>query len=188
MIQTLILNLIVFCFSYQINLSFHIDTTFEQELILQFLANYTLFDELSGLVFIYLIWIIVSLIPIFVYIDIKKSYSMNLLTFCFPNFFLYVFLSRYSPDYFNSHFLFHFINTILLGVVIIFLSIGLSFIIKKILDSKTGQRIEDLEDIASLSKITCPKCGVEFESIPKYCYNCNTDLKFNLEKKVDKEE
>jgi len=187
-IQTLILNLIVFFFGYHINLSFDIETIPEQKVLIQFFANYTLFDILPGLFFIHLIWISVSLIPIFIYSDFKKSYSMNLLTFFFPNFFLYVFLSKHSPVYFNSHFPFHFMHTILLGIEIIILSIGLSFIIKKILRSKIEQRMEDLHDIASAGKLTCPKCGVEFESFPKFCYNCNTDLTMTIEDKMGKEE
>ena len=161
-IQTLILNLIVFYFGYHVSLSFEIWATTEQKAIIQFLANYILFDILPGLFFIYLIWILVSLIPIFIYFDIKKSYSMNLITFCFPNFFLYIFLWRYSQGYFDSHFFFHFMHTILLGIVIICLSIGLSLVIKKILKSKLRPQIEDLHSIANESKIICPKCGTEF--------------------------
>lgn len=186
--QTLILNLFVIFFRYNINLSFDIGTTLEQRAIIQFLANYTLFDSLPSLYFIYFIWILAALIPIFIYTDIKKSYSMNLLTLFFPNFFLYVFLSRYSHSYFNSFFIFHLINTILLGFVLIILSIGLSFIIKKILKSKVDQRKEDLQDIIKAGRLICPKCGVEFESIPKICYNCNTDLIMKIEDKKSKEE
>ncbi|MFX0022585.1 MAG: hypothetical protein ACFE9S_09675 [Candidatus Hermodarchaeota archaeon] len=188
LIQTLILNLVVFYFNYQINLSFNGDTTIEQKLIVQFFANYTLFNILPGLFFIYLIWILVSVIPIIVYINFKKAYSMNLLTFFFPNFFTYVFLSRYSVDYFSSFFLFHFTHTILLGSVLIIFSIGLSIFIKKILDSRFRQKTEDLHEIASLGKKVCPKCGIEFESIPLFCYNCNADLKVYLENVVDKQE
>ena len=175
-IQTLLLNLIVIYFGYHISLNFDIGATAEQIAITQFLANYILFDILPGLFFIYLIWIFVSLIPIFIYNDVKKSYSMNLITFFLPNFFLYIFLWRYSQGYFNSHFHFHLIHTILLGIVNICLSIGLSLVIKKILKSKIRVQLEDLHSIANESKIICPKCGTEFNSLPKFCYNCNTDL------------
>ncbi|MFX1437310.1 MAG: hypothetical protein ACFFAA_09015 [Promethearchaeota archaeon] len=113
---------------------------------------------------------------------------MNLLTFFFPNFLLYVFLSRYAKGYFDSFFVFHLIHTILLGIVLIFLSIVLSFIIKKILKSKVVQRIEDLHEIVKAGKIICPKCGIEFESIPKICYNCNTNLIIKIEDKKSEEE
>jgi len=187
LIQTLILNLFVFYFGYHINLSFNILTTFEQKVIIQFFANYTLFDVLPRLLFIYIIWISVSLIPIFIYNDFKKSYTMNLLTYFFPNFFVYVLLFRYSHDFFSANFLFHFINTILLGIMIVIISIGLSFIIKKILKAKVQHQIENLQNIASAGKVICPKCGVEFESIPKFCYNCNTDLTIKIEDKKGKE-
>jgi hypothetical protein len=185
LIQTLILNLFVFYSGYYINLSFDIETTAQQKLIIQFLANYTLFDILPNMYFIYGIWILVSLIPIFIYNDFKKTYSMNLLTFFFPNFFLYVFLSQYSSAYFSSYFLFHFGHTILLGIVIIIISISFSLFIKKILKSRSEQNRGDLEDIVGAGKIICPKCGVEFDSIPKFCYNCNTNLTMNNENKKD---
>lgn len=187
LIQTLILNLIVFYFGYHITLSFDIETSIEQIVIIQFLANYTLFDSLPSLIFIYLIWLIVSLIPIFLYINIKKSYSTNLLTFFFPNFFLYVFLSRFSPEYFNLNFPFHLMHTILLGVVIVVFSISLSLLIKRILKLKSKQRVEDLQKIVESGNRVCPKCGTIFESLPKYCYNCNTDLTSTIEDKIGKD-
>ena len=57
-IQTLILNFLVFCLGYQINLNYDIGITIEQQTIIQFIANYILFDIWSGLFFIYLIWIL----------------------------------------------------------------------------------------------------------------------------------
>ncbi len=187
-IQTLILNLVVFYFGYQINLNYDIGTTIEQQMIIQFFANYILFDIWPGLFFIYLLWILISFIPIFIYNNFKKAYSMNLITFFFPNFFLYVFLSKHSPVYFNSHFSFHFMHTILLGIVIIGLSISLSLIKEKILKSKFKPQIEDLYSLANGSKITCPKCGTEFNSLPKFCYNCNNDLTEIIEDKMGKED
>jgi hypothetical protein len=87
-----------------------------------------------------------------------------------------VFLWRYSPIYFNSNFQFHFFQTILLGIVIIGLSIGLSLASVKILKYKTTTHKEDLTSLINMSKIKCPNCGTEFESIPKFCYKCNADL------------
>ena len=175
-IQFLILSLFIIIQNYTINLEFDAGIIKERELIIQFLANYVLFDKVSGLLFVYIIWFIVSLIPIFVYVDFKKAYSLNLLAFFFFNFFLYVFLSRYSSEYFNSNFQFHFINTILLGIFIVGISITLSIILKKIIKSIKKPQIADLEAIARSISTKCPQCGTEFNSRPKICYNCNTDL------------
>jgi hypothetical protein len=186
-IQFLILTLFIFFTGYKINISFDLGVTVDHQAIIQFLANYILFDNLSGLLFMYIIWILVSLIPIFIFNNFKKAYSMNLVTFFFLNFFLYVFLSRYSPEYFNSNFQFHFLHTILLGIVIIGVSILLALLLKKIKKLKIETQIEDLYAIAGESKIKCPTCGTEFESIPKFCYKCNTNLTISIEDKSGKE-
>jgi len=180
-IQFLILSLFIFIQSYTINLEFDAGIIKERELIIQFLANYVFFDKVSGLLFVYIIWFTVSLIPIFVYVDFKKAYSLNLLAFFFFNFFLYVFLSRYSGEYFNSNFRFHFINTILLGIFIVGISITLSIILKKIIKSIKKPQIANLEAIARSISTKCPKCGTEFNSRPKICYNCNRDLTIKKE-------
>ncbi len=180
-IQFLILSLFIFIQSYNINLKFDAGIIKERELIIQFLANYVLFDKVSGLFFIYIIWFTVSLISIFVYVDYKKAYSMNLLAFFFFNFFLYVFLSRYHSEYFKSNFQFHFVNTILLGIFIVGISITLSIILKKITENRRKPQSADLEAIARSISTKCPKCGIEFDSRPKICYNCNTDLTIKSE-------
>ncbi len=176
LIQILLLSLLIYSFNYKFNIIFDIGILKEREVIIQFLANYVLFDDLSGLYFTFISWILVSLIPIFVYNNFKKAYSMNLMTFFFPNFFLYVFLWNYSPYYFDSKFPFHFLHTILLGVLLISFSIGLSLLLKKMMKSKMETQIEDLHDIANQNRIICPNCGTEFNSIPRFCYNCNTNL------------
>lgn len=185
--QVLILTLFVFIIGYEMNINFDIGVSIEQEVIMKFLANFLLFNELFGLLYIYFIWILVSLIPILIYNNFKKAYSMNLMTFFFPNFFLYIFLSKHSPKYFNSNFQFHFLHTILLGIIIVGISIGLSLILRKIKRLKIDTQIENLHAIASTSKTVCPNCGTEFESIPKFCYNCNTDLTITIEDKSGKE-
>lgn len=187
LIQILLLSLLIYSFAYNFNINFDVDTSKEQEVIIQFLANYILFDDLSSLRFTYISWILVSLIPIFIYNNFKKAYSMNLITFFFPNFFLYVFLWRHSRVYFDSNFQFHFLHTILLGILIVGLSIGLSLLLKKMKKYRVETQIEDLYDIASSNKIICPNCGIEFQSIPQFCYNCNTDLKIGTEDQGEKE-
>ncbi|KKN14549.1 hypothetical protein LCGC14_0994940 [marine sediment metagenome] len=181
LIQILILSLFIYFTRYEfIIFSFNIKTLGEQAVIIQILANYVLFDKLTDLLLIYTIWIMVSLIPILFYNDFKRAYSMNLMTFFFPNFFLYVFLSRYSVEFFNKYFQFHFLNTLLLGIVIVIFSFVISLIFKKIKISKGGSRIVHLETIAKSISTICPQCGTEFESRPKICFNCNADLTIKL--------
>jgi len=146
----------------------------EQQFIIQFLANLILYNNSFGFVYINLTWIIVSLIPILIFSDYKKAYSMNLTTFFFPNFFFYVFYWRYSETYFNALFPTFIIRTILLGITIASTSIALSLILKFIKSSKTNTNLEILEQIEQLNTIECPKCGTKFESIPRYCFNCNS--------------
>ena len=187
-IQILLLSLFIYSIGYYIEIDLEIGISMEQEIIIQILANYTLFNDLSGLFFIYLSWILVSLIPIFIYNDFKKAYSMNLMTFFFPNFFLYVFLERHSEEYFNSYFQFHFLHTILLGIVIVGLSIAFSLILKKILKFKSKTQLQDLSVIATKNRTECPNCGTEFNSTPKFCYNCNADLTVIIKEKNGNEE
>ena len=146
----------------------------EQQFIIQFLANLILYNNSFGFVYINLTWIIVSLIPILIFSDYKKAYSMNLTTFFFPNFFFYVFYWRYSETYFNALFPIFIIRTILLGITIASTSIALSLILKFIKSSKTNTNVEILEQIEQLNTIECPKCGTKFDSIPRYCFNCNS--------------
>jgi len=183
-IQILVLSLFIFYFGYQFKTNFDIDASNAQKKITQFIVNFVLFNEISGLFFMYFIWILVSFIPIFLYNDYKKAYSMNIMTFFFPNFFGYVFLSRYSRDYFNSKFPFHLLHSILLILLIILISIGFSIILKKIIKVKTKERIEDLQVVISNIKSKCSNCGTEFNSTPIYCYNCDTKLILKPEENV----
>ncbi len=183
-IQILILSLFIFYFGYQFNIIFDIDASSSQKRITQFIANYVLFNDLSGLFFMYFIWIVVSIIPIFLYNDFKKAYSMNIMTFFFPNFFTYIFLYRYSRDYFNSKFSFHLLHSILLILLIVMVSIGISLTLKKITKVKIEEQIEDLNVIINNIKSKCPNCGTEFNSTPIYCYNCNTKLILKSEENV----
>ena len=183
LIQILLLSFIIYGLDYIFNVNFDVGILLEREVIIQFLANYVLFDDLSGLCFIYICWLIVSLVPIIIYNNFKKAYSMNLMTFFFPNFFLYIFLWRYSREYFDSNFQFHILHTILLGIVIVGFSIGISIILKKITKNKLRTQIEDLSTLVSETQSTCPKCGTKFDSIPRFCYKCNTDLSIKIEEK-----
>ncbi|MFX0104214.1 MAG: hypothetical protein ACFE75_01830 [Candidatus Hodarchaeota archaeon] len=76
----------------------------------------------------------------------------------------------------------------LLCILIVSISIGLSLILRKIKKLKVETSIEDLHAIASRNKIICPNCGTEFDSSPKFCYKCNTDLTKLIEDKNRNEE
>jgi hypothetical protein len=175
-IQILILTLLIYLFGHSFSVNFDASASLEQRIIIQVLANYIMFDELINLMFIYILWISVALIPIFIFIDYRKAYSMNLTTFFFPNFFFYVFLSRHSPIYYSANFPFLFPRTLILGIVLVFISFGLTFVIKKIQKSEKIVSDENLKLIQHETKYTCSKCGTEFSSLPKYCYNCLNEI------------
>ena len=150
------------------------ETTEEQMVIIDWLANYILYDDWNDLFFMYSIWLLISILPVLIYNNYKQAYSMNFLTFFFSNFFFYAFLRNYYLPYFNATFLNLFIKTIILGITMILFSIGLSFALKVIRRPKIHQ--EDLHLIAESIKSKCPNCGTEFNSTPKVCYNCNMKL------------
>lgn len=175
-IQFLSLSIFLFIFQYHFEIAFDDDTSEIHRQIIQFLANYILFDSLLDLVFIYFIWILVSLIPIFINRNSRKAYSLNFLTFFLPNFFFYVFLSRYSDEYFTSEFPHLIIKSIILCIIIILISIGLSLLLIKLSKKEVRITKEDLKGIQEEATIVCPNCGTKFKSIPKYCYKCNTEL------------
>ena len=190
-IQILLLIIFILSFKYEFQIEFELSTdprASEQQFIIQFLANLVLYNNNFGLIYIYLTWIIVSLIPILIFRDYKKAYSMNLTTFFFPNFFFYVFYWRYSGTYFNALFPTFILRTVILGLSIIIVSIVLSLILKFIISYRKKTAVENLEQIESLNKIECPKCGTQFDSIPKYCFNCNNLLTNDLGEKIGKAE
>jgi len=77
-----------------------------------------------------------------------------------------------------------FTKTILLGIIIILFSIGISLTLKKITKVKIEEQIEDLNVIMNNIKSKCPNCGTEFNSTPIYCYNCNAKLILKSEENV----
>ena len=188
-IQIAILSLLIYIFNYKFVLDLQLyppppDTTEEQIAIIEFLATYLMYEDLTDAIFIYICWFLVSIIPVLIYNDYKKVFKMNLITFLFLNFFLYIFLSRHLNYYFRVNFSIIFAKTYILGIIIIILSIDISLILKIFRKPKIEARLEDLHIIASKIKTKCPNCGTEFNSIPQFCYNCNTKLSKETEENV----
>jgi len=183
------LTIFTLIFKYEFQIKFDLSTdprASEQQFVIQFLANLIMYNDSFGLIYINLTWIIVCLVSILIFNDFKKSYSMNLTTFFFPNFFFYVFYWRYSEIYFAASFPSFIIKTITLGLTIAIASILLSMLLKFIKNFRINTKTENLEQIVSLNRIKCPKCGTQFNSIPKYCFNCNNIIKNELGENIGK--
>jgi F0F1-type ATP synthase assembly protein I len=133
-------------------------------------------NNISNILFIAAVWLIIALIPVINFEDYKTAYSANIYAFFFPNFFFYIFLYRYSPNYFSLYFLTLITRTIILGLTIILFSIALSTILNKTIRNKVQIQLENYRKLVLSSKFKCPNCGTEFDSVPKYCYNCLTEL------------
>jgi len=179
-IQILLLSIIIFSFEYQVSLNLDGSLNAEREWIIQTLANYILYDyqgfNFLSILFIYSSWLGISLIPIIIFREPIKAYSINLTTLFFPSFFFYVFLNRYSPDLFEAHFWDFFNQTIILAVVLAVFSILVSLGLKMIFQSSSQKQSENFERLVAQIRTKCPHCGTEFESKPKYCYNCSKEI------------
>ena len=178
-LQFVLLTLIIFLSNYSFQIDFKPNTIIEQRIIIQFLANLVLFRGISDTVFMYITWLIISLIPILINFNFKKAYSSNLLSFFILNFFVYVFLfnkdMRVTSDFFTVNFIPLIVNSILLGLTITIYSIFLSILLNKIKSARVEKKVS--ENVVNENPlIICPKCGTKFDSIPLYCYNCNSKL------------
>ncbi len=176
LIQFVILSLLLIIFKYSFNIEFDSTISEERKWVIQVLANFIMFESFYETVFIYGIWLVVSTIPILLYMKAKKAYSMNLISFFFPNFFFYVFLSRYSPNYFNENLGQFLFRTIILGIILITYSIGFSLVLSYIQKITRKEDSFELQEIEKKVVFDCPKCGTHFESRPEFCYNCNARL------------
>ncbi|MHA2034843.1 MAG: hypothetical protein ACW98X_00325 [Promethearchaeota archaeon] len=179
------MSFLIYIFNYSVDINFDSDVSIPQELIIQFIANYVLFRNPFGMLFIYLSWIVVSFIPDLLQNNFKRAYSTNLATFFFPNFFVYTFLYQHSEDYFSSNFLFHLLHTILIGLIITFISFVISLSLKKIRKVNTDTQLENLQIVANKIKSKCQTCGTEFDSTPTFCYNCNSKIIIKPEENVE---
>ena len=85
-IQIFLLILFITLIKYEFQIEFDVSTdprASEQQFIIQFLVSFIMYNNSFGFVYINLTWIIVSLIPILIFSNYKKAYSMNLTTFFF---------------------------------------------------------------------------------------------------------
>ncbi|TFG08338.1 MAG: hypothetical protein EU539_02575 [Promethearchaeota archaeon] len=153
----------------------------ERRMIIQFLANYIMYDSnnLMKVIFIYISWMVICLIPILNFNNYKQAYSMNLYTFFFPNFFFYVFLYRYSPNYFDLNLYVLGIKTFILGLLIITFSIGLSILLSKTVRKRGQSQLENFKKLIEKHEYKCPYCGTNMNSISVYCYNCLKKLELD---------
>ncbi|MBD3213633.1 MAG: hypothetical protein GF311_13575 [Candidatus Lokiarchaeota archaeon] len=173
-IQFSLLSLLIFGFRYDFQINFDGGITPERQIIIHFLANYILFKDIIGSLFIGGIWIGISLIPILIYQEPRSSTMANLKPFFFLNFFFYVFTSRYTPVYFNAQIWNLLMKTLILGIVIILISISLSYSVKKLTEPTEETHLENVREIAKSTVSKCPNCGENYHSKPKYCYKCMT--------------
>ena len=175
--QFLIFTILIRLWDYQFIISFDPGILEFRKDVIQFIANYILYEKLEDTIFIYLCWILISLISILIYFDYKKAYSMNLTTYFIPSFFFYVFLFRYSPTYFTQNVSRLMTQTIILGIIIVLFSIIISLGLSKIKKILINSRKDGLSDIYNDLETKCPYCGASFKSKPKYCYNCSREIK-----------
>ncbi len=178
-LQIIILSLFINFINYKFVIKLDAGILKERQIIIQFLANYVMYDrdKIFGMNFIFLIWIIACLIPVINFDDYKSACSTNLYTFFFPNFFFYIFLNRYSPNSFNSYFTTFIINTMILGFTLLIFSIGISILLNKTIRNRSKVQLEDFKKIVEKIKFVCPYCGTKFNSIPLYCFNCLKELR-----------
>ncbi|TFF87732.1 MAG: hypothetical protein EU550_02730 [Promethearchaeota archaeon] len=175
-IQILILTISIVSFGYSFPIEFDSGITCERKMIIQFLGNYILVDTLFSALFLYSIWFLVGMIPIVIFKDSRKALGANLKLVFFPNFFFYLFLSKYSPNYFNTSWLGLFTPFAIFAIIIIVLTILIPKIYQILKPSKEETKLQELLKMAEENRYKCPNCGATFESKPIYCYRCSTRL------------
>jgi hypothetical protein len=180
-VQIIVLILLIYAFNYNFIIDFNEEITLERRYIIQFLANMIAFTELRGMIFISLSWILIGIFPVIIFKNYRKVLYVNILTLFTPSFFFYVFLNKYSQNYFILNFPILFLNTIILGIILLLSSVPLGYLRHKLSKSQKKDNKKDLEKISKKNQVLCPECGTLFESKPTYCYNCSKKLLFETE-------
>lgn len=175
-LQVILLSLFIFGFDYSFPIAFDAGITPKRELIIQFLGNYILIDNYIDALFLYGVWALVSLLPVVILNDSRRALGANLKLLFFPNFFFYLFLSRYSPNYFNSNWLFLLLPFLLFAITIIILTVIIPKLYNKLKATSHEAQMHELRKIAEENRKKCPNCGAEFDSSPLFCYKCSTRL------------
>lgn len=175
-LQMSILVLLIYVLNYNFRIDYDEGILMERMLIIQYLANLVSFKDIDGLIIILFSWILIGVFPVFLFNHYKKILSMNLLTFFMPNFFFYVFLNKYSRNYFINNFPVLFLNTVLVSVILSISSVMLGLVRMELSKSKSKDQSENLKKVSEKNKTVCPECGAKFESIPQFCYNCSKKL------------
>ncbi|MFO7797691.1 MAG: hypothetical protein R6W84_16220 [Promethearchaeia archaeon] len=176
LVQFIILTLFIYGFNYVYQIDFDASISEERKMIIQFLANFIQFKDLDSFLFVNGFWILVSFIPIIIFREIRPALIANLKLIFFLNFFFYVFLSRYSPIFFNNEVWGLMLNTVIITIIIGLISIVFSFIAKKLTEPNIDAQLADLEKVIQTTRYVCPNCGTEYNSVPKYCYKCSIEL------------
>ena len=182
LVQFIILTLFIYGFNCVYQIDFDADISEERKIIIQFLANFIQFKDFDSLLFINGIWILISFIPVLIFRELGPATIANLKLLFFLNFFFYVFLSRYSPIFFGNEICELVLNTVIIAIIVSLISILFSFIAKKLTEPNLDAQLADLEKIIKTTKYTCPNCGTEYNSVPKYCYKCSIELIHDNEK------
>jgi len=175
-VQFLMLALFIYYFNYNVKIQFDAETTEIQRQIIQFLANFILLLNSSNILFLYSFWLLISLIPIFIHLEPKKATTMNFLTYFIIAFFSNLFLSRYASVFYYARLTSILVNLLILGFTIIIFSFVFSMCLKFIKKFILQQVKKSTDFNECVKVIKCPYCGVEFNSIPLYCYNCNSKI------------
>ncbi|MFO8019119.1 MAG: hypothetical protein R6U96_10820 [Promethearchaeia archaeon] len=177
LIQMGLLYTLKFVFQYEYKIAFdETISSFHRDLI-KFLGGFFLFGPAGSLPLLpYVSWTLAALVPILIHRKPKKAYSLNLLTFFLINFFFYVFLERYSSNFYYAHNFSLFLQSIILGIYLFGISISLGFVFQKLGENSQEENRMNLEKIVERTRSECPYCGTKFESIPEYCYKCSKKI------------
>lgn len=186
-LQAAILSIFIFGFNYSFPIAFDSGITYERAMIIQLLGNYILVATPSDALFLYGVWTLAAIIPIILLRDARRAFGANLKLCFFPNFFFYLFLSRFSPSYFNSTWLVLFVPFLLFAIPILVLSVMVPKVYHKLKLGDSEAKSHQIRKIAEENRTICPNCGAEFESVPIFCYKCSTRL-IPQEKESEKEE